>query len=284
MDIVLKFLHQHIGGNVLALLLLLFPSRFPASAVLAPQTGTGSTAPHVEIKTGKDGTRRAVFTLLTYNIKNCQNGGAIPEIAAEIAATGAQVVFLQEVDCGTTRSGGTDQARLLAEALGFTYAYFPAMEFNGGYYGTAILSAFPLQSAAVTPLPPVPTLEPRAIGQADIEIEGQPIRLFVTHLSYESGAARAIQFAQLRKALCAAPERSYLLGGDFNISFRSEYCRLPARPAHNMLSRDKTLSRIDNLYCDKGKCLSNVRSVPTGYSDHDLLLADVSIPLPASNN
>ena len=216
------------------------------------------------------------FTVLTYNVKNCQRGRKIPEIAAEIAETGTQIVFMQEVDCKTRRSAGKDEAKHIAQALGFDYAFFPSMEFSGGLYGNAIFSAFPLSGAVCTPLPVPEGMEPRALGQADITIEGKPIRLFVTHLSYEDTFTRAEQFVRVSEALDAAPGGSFLLGGDFNTSSYDEYALLPgAVPAHS--APVPGIRRIDNIFCDPAKVLRNVRSIPTGYSDHDLVLAEVSL-------
>ncbi|MCL2107628.1 MAG: endonuclease/exonuclease/phosphatase family protein [Oscillospiraceae bacterium] len=214
------------------------------------------------------------ITVLTYNVKNCQGGRKINEIAAEIAGAGAQIVFMQEVDCKTGRSAGKDEAKRIAEELGFAYAFFTIMEYDGGLYGNAIFSAFPLSDAVCTPLPVPGKMEPRALGQADITIGGKPIRLFVTHLSYEDTLVRAQQFARVSKALDAAPGGSFLLGGDFNTSSYDEYALLPgAVPAHD--APIPGIRRIDNIFCDPAKALRNVRSVPTGYSDHDLVLAEL---------
>ena len=215
------------------------------------------------------------ITVLTYNVKNCQRGRKNNEIAAEIAETGAQIVFMQEVDCKTRRSAGKDEAERLAQGLGFAYAFFPSMEFSGGLYGNAIFSAFPLAGAVYTPLPVPEGMEPRALGWADITIKGEPVRLFVTHLSYEDTLVRAWQFARVSEALDAAPA-SFLLGGDFNTSTYDEYALLPgAVPAHS--APVPGIRRIDNIFSDPAKALRNVRSVPTGYSDHDLVLAEVSL-------
>ena len=278
MDAIIGFFIRRVVPCFIALLQCLFPCLFSAAQPLAPQTGAGVAEPVYSVAEGDDGVRRAEFTLLTYNVKNCQGGDAIAGIAAEIADTGAQVVFLQEIDCGTKRVGGKDEARLLAAALGFAYAFFPAMEYDGGLYGTAILSAFPLAGAALTALPVTGGMEPRALGQADILVGGTPLRLFVTHLSYESAAVRAEQLMEISKALNAAPGGSFLLGGDFNVSSYGEYALLTgAVAAHS--APVPGVSRIDNIFCDPAKTLRNARGVPTGYSDHDLVLAEAAVPV-----
>ena len=84
---------------------------------------------------------------------------------------------------------------------------------------------------------------------------------------------RARQFARVSEALESAPGGSFLLGGDFNTSSYDEYSLLPnAVPAHS--APIPGIRRIDNILCDPAKALRNTRSVPAGYSDHDLVLAE----------
>ena len=273
MNAIINFFTQRVFPWFLALLQCVFPGRF---LTLAPQTGAGSAAPVYSIIEGGGG-RVAEFTVLTYNVKHCDHGTKIAEIAAEIADTGAQVVFLQEIDCGTKRAAKADEAKLLAAALGFSYAYFPTMKLQGGLYGTAILSAFPLSQAAVAPLTTPKGMEPRALGQADILVEETPVRLFVTHLSYEDIDVRKQQLSEVAAALRGV----FLLGGDFNVRSYDEYALLePAVPAH--AAPIPGIARIDNLFCGAGMAFRSVRSVPTGYSDHDLVLAEVTVTLEAA--
>jgi len=274
MDAITNFFAQRILPWLLVLLQCLFPFFFPE---FSPKTGAGSAEPVYSI-VEEDGVHLAEFTLLTYNVKNCQNGMAIKKIAAEIADTGAQIVFLQEIDYRIIRSFWFDEAKRLAAELGFSYAFFPAMRAAGGLYGTAILSAFPLSDVAVTQLPAIDSIEPRALGQADITVEGVPVRLFVTHLSHDDAVSRAEQFVELDRAINAAPGNSFLMGGDFNVASYDDYTLL-----NNVILAHDTatpgLRQCDNILCDTAKTLGNVRSIPTGYSDHDLVLAEVSIPL-----
>lgn len=267
------------GAAVVAIAAALLANAWFASRPLVPLAGQGNAEPVFAV-TGEEGARQAEFTLLTYNVKHCQGGKKIKEIAAEIADTGAQVVFLQEIDNKMTRSALADEAKELAAELDFSYAFFPALKVAGGQYGTAVLSAFPLSGATATTLPAEGGIEPRALGQADIDVLGVPVRLFVTHLSYESEEARAQQFAAIDEALKASPSQSFLMGGDFNVDSYDEYQLLSgAVPAHDANTQGPAINMIDNIFCDASKMLRNVRSVPTGYSDHDLVLAEIFIPI-----
>ena len=272
MDAIINFFIYKVTPWFLSLIMFFFP-------VMTAQSGAGSAEPVYNI-VDVEGVSMAEITLLTYNVKNCQNGTAIKQIAGEIAATGAQIVFLQEIDNGIVRSFFLDEAKLLAAELGFSYAFFPALKVAGGLYGNAILSAFPLSGAAVTALPIIGDIETRAYGQADIVVEGVPVRLFVTHLSSGSHESRLLQLAELDKAINASPGGSFLLGGDFNVSSYDNYALLTnAVPAHTAETQPPYASRIDNIFCDPSKALINVRGIPTGYSDHNLVLAEVLIPL-----
>jgi len=272
-----------------SLAIFVFGFLFPNQEAMS---GTGSAVPAYGI-VEESGQRSAEFTLLTYNVKICRNGTAIKQVAAQIAETGAQIVFLQEIDYRLVRSFFTNQAKRLAAELDFHYAYFPALKAAGGLYGTAILSAFPLSNVNMTQLPVVGDIEPRAMGQADITVEGISVRLFVTHLSAGSPESRLLQFAEMRRAIDAAPSGSFIFGGDFNERDNSVYAilgdvekahwddKLPHYPWEVVIEDPSRYpSKIDNIFTDTSKRLFNTRILPhNGLSDHNLVLTDVSIPL-----
>lgn len=61
------------------------------------------------------------------------------------------LVALQEVDKGTTRSGGIDQTAELSERTGLSGYFAKARNFQGGEYGVAILSKLPVDEFKVVP-------------------------------------------------------------------------------------------------------------------------------------
>jgi len=61
------------------------------------------------------------------------------------------LVALQEVDKGTTRSGGIDQTAELSTRTGLTGYFAKARDFQGGDYGVAILSKLPVDDFKVVP-------------------------------------------------------------------------------------------------------------------------------------
>ena len=99
---------------------------------------------------------------------------------------------------GTNRTRGMDTVTELIRATGLLHALFvPAMDYDGGQYGTAILSRYPIVDSGILPLPSA-SYEPRALGWVTVETEdGTPLTLLNTHLSYESHDQQDIQFAYI---------------------------------------------------------------------------------------
>ncbi len=84
--------------------------------------------------------------ILTYNVRNCLgiDGQLSPErIADVIASCEPDVVALQELDVNRARTGGVDQAQVIADALCMQRHFYPAIRENEAFYGDAILTARP---------------------------------------------------------------------------------------------------------------------------------------------
>lgn len=132
-------------------------------------------------------------------------------LADAVAALDADVVGLQEVDLRQARSGGVDQARLCAEAMGAVdHRFRPALAGPFRYpgvrrrarrteradapgYGIALLSRFPVRSWHTVLLPPATpwvwgrvqlgTDEPRVALAAVVDAPSGPLTVVCTHLS-----------------------------------------------------------------------------------------------------
>lgn len=160
------------------------------------------------------------ITVATYNVCHGRYAGYDwARIADLIHEVGADIVGFQEIDMFTDRTGGLDTISALTAATGFPHALFiPAMDYDGGQYGTAILSRYPMVESDTQPLPSA-DYEPRAFGRVTVKTaDGTPLTLLNTHLSYESHDQQDIQFAYIadwmRKHL---PEDTpAVLTGDFN--------------------------------------------------------------------
>jgi endonuclease/exonuclease/phosphatase family metal-dependent hydrolase len=164
--------------------------------------------------------------VLTYNI---HHGEAMDKrfdyerLAKVINDLLPDIVALQEVDNGTERASGVDQAALLGKLCRMHHAFGQAMPYQGGQYGEAILSRFPIQEVIVHPLPYSVGQEPRAALEVLIEPEGLgPIRFVGTHLCHQSNETRIQQARRLAQLLPREGGEPVILAGDFNARPGSE--------------------------------------------------------------
>lgn len=143
--------------------------------------------------------------LMTYNIHagvapNTPGTVNLAAIAAVINAENPDVVFLQEVDKNTGRNGYSgDQSAALGELTEMNVAYFSATNVGQGFYGTAILSTYPLSNIRKQLLPKGNSSEEqRVVGFAQVDLPGRDsVVAMVTHLQHNSDASRLLQVREL---------------------------------------------------------------------------------------
>jgi endonuclease/exonuclease/phosphatase family metal-dependent hydrolase len=155
-------------------------------------------------------------------------------VATAIAASGADIVGLQEVDRFWDRSAGVDQPAELAAALGFELGYGANWLPSGGapgegvpQYGTAILSRWPIVAIENVLASTPPGWEPRGLLVATIRLPGDhDLRVINTHLQVDRQGESASdqRAAQLELALriAASRETPCLITGDLNATPGSE--------------------------------------------------------------
>ncbi|MDF1800009.1 MAG: endonuclease/exonuclease/phosphatase family protein [Planctomycetota bacterium] len=175
--------------------------------------------------TGVTGGQPHELVLLTYNIHHGEGDDGVFDLerqARVILDSGADLVVLQEVDVGTGRAGGVDQATELGRLTGMHATFAEAMPYDGGSYGEALLSRWPLVAAETWPLPATAGREPRAAVVAVVEPPGLgwAVRVIGTHLDHlEDEELRVAQVEALLGYL--APSRPHsglptVLMGDMN--------------------------------------------------------------------
>jgi endonuclease/exonuclease/phosphatase family metal-dependent hydrolase len=210
--------------------------------------------------------RLATFNLL--HGRSVHDGLVEPErLSAAVAALDADVLGLQEVDHGQTRSGNRDLTALAAAALDAPEHRFaaavvgtPGEQFRAlthdedGHdeprYGVGLVSRWPVRSWHVARLRPAPirspmvvpgphggrvTLlvdEPRVVLAAVVDAPTGPLTVATTHLSFVPGW-NVRQLRQAIRFLRTLPGPRVLLG-DLN---------LPARPTA-LISRWRLLARV----------------------------------------
>src|SRR4029079_10643504 len=89
------------------------------------------------------------ITVMTYNIHHGAGGDGrvdLERIATVIRAANPDVVALQELDSGVPRTNGAFQAEELARLTKMQGVFGPAMDYEGGKYGDAVLCRFTIVS------------------------------------------------------------------------------------------------------------------------------------------
>lgn len=156
--------------------------------------------------------------VLCYNIHHGRGTDGkvdLERIAAVIRRVNPDLVALQEVDRGTRRTGGVDQTAELARLTGLHGKFAKQIDYEGGEYGQAILSRFPLPEPTVHWLPGDPKREQRIVGLVELIVVGQRLIFATTHLHHADGAIRLEQ-ARALSALFADRPHPVILAGDLN--------------------------------------------------------------------
>lgn len=214
----------------------------------------------------------------SYNIKHGADATFHMElIGKNITEKKLDIVGLQEVDQKVTRSLRIDTMKLLSEATGYKYyAFFKAIPLQGGEYGVAILSKYPILETELYMLESGSN-EQRVLGRAAIDIEGETVQFFVTHLSYESLSLRQTQFEQVKDILSSFD--NFVLTGDFNTADFKEFevlkdAALVNNSEYSVPTFPKRMSAIDNIVYSKN-CWSfdKPMTVTDSFSDHYMLYA-----------
>jgi endonuclease/exonuclease/phosphatase family metal-dependent hydrolase len=174
--------------------------------------------------------------VMTFNIQSGLRG--LDKVAEVIRAAGPDIVALQEVDVGSVRAGGANQPERLAALTGLVHhAHFRTTTLWGGDYGVGLLSRFPVLSLEQHPLPVAKGAEPRTVAHAVLDVEGQEVSVYVTHLTRRPfNDAVRIQQSTAILALMARDTRPKLLMGDLNDTPESTSLRLFKRQLHDVFA------------------------------------------------
>lgn len=134
----------------------------------------------------QDGVRLRVLTFNMHHGKGSGGTVDLQRVADMITRLSPDLVSLQEVEVGTERSGGVDQAQALAELTGLEATFGWNIDFRGGGFGNAILSAHPIVTVRNHILPSPAGTEQRGVLEATIELpDGQLVVLLSTHLDHD---------------------------------------------------------------------------------------------------
>lgn len=212
----------------------------------------------------------------------------LERIAGLIGREGADVVALQEVDRGVRRTQGRDFPKELAALTGMTCVFSNNFGFQGGEYGNAVLTRFPVERWTNTHLQRLRPGEQRGVLQVVLNVHGRSLLVLATHLDHRPDDAERLQsIAQLGEIMQTYRGLPMLVAGDFNdvpgsrtyralaAWFEDVWLQAGEGPGFTYPSEAPS-KRIDYLWLSKGAPLRATQAwVPaTDASDHRPLVAE----------
>ncbi|MEM1451894.1 MAG: endonuclease/exonuclease/phosphatase family protein [Planctomycetota bacterium] len=153
--------------------------------------------------------------VLVYNVRHCEGLDGrvdLERVAEVIREADANVVLLQEVDQCCERSGGTDQAAKLGELVGMDHRFGTFRSYDGGHYGMAALSMFPIVSTQTIQLPP----DAKRVAALEVVIEAQDTEVVVTGLHLVQTEDERLAQARYLLEHYEDEKRPVIFGGDLN--------------------------------------------------------------------
>ncbi|MEX2382871.1 MAG: endonuclease/exonuclease/phosphatase family protein [Opitutales bacterium] len=174
------------------------------------------------VKANGNASEGETFRLMSYNIRwgMGMDGEMDLERTAEvIRSEKADFVALQEVDRGVERSGERDVVGELAELTELKYfAFGKNIDHQGGDYGNAFLSRYPILKTKNTHLPQLGPGERRGVLQVVLDVDGRELVVLNTHFDHRSddGERMASVEAVKEDVLPEYEGLPMLFAGDFN--------------------------------------------------------------------
>lgn len=158
--------------------------------------------------------------VMSYNIHHGEGIDGkldLERIAKLIIDAKADIVGLQEVDVGTERVQKRDIGGELAKLTGMKVVFEKNIPHQGGEYGNAVLTKFPIKRAKNTHLKSFNKGEQRGVQQLVLDVRGREVLFMNTHLdARKEPVEREHSATELKAIVAAAGAMPVILVGDFN--------------------------------------------------------------------
>lgn len=235
------------------------------------------------------------FRVMSYNIHHAEGTDGkvdVQRIADLIKAENVDVVGLQEIDRGVKRTDGRDIIKELSKLTGMDFYFDRNIQYQGGEYGNAVLTRFPMLKKKNTHYKMLRPGEQRGIQQVLINVHGKKFMFMNTHIDYrEDDQEREMNVREMKTIVGQNSEFPIVIAGDFNSNPDSRVCdgmRIFINDAWDLAGKgdgftfpsDKAEKRIDYLWVSKGESIKTLRVwVPSSQaSDHLPVVADFQLP------
>lgn len=168
------------------------------------------------------GAEPITLRVLCYNIHHAEGGDRVLDverIASVINSASPDLVALQEVDQRVKRTERVDQPTVLGELTKMHVVFGGNIELQGGHYGNAILSKFPIAHHRNHSLPNFDNGEQRGFLESHIDVPGMMDQLIflATHFDHRSDDKERVASAQAMNSHVAQDQqRPVILAGDLN--------------------------------------------------------------------
>ncbi len=229
------------------------------------------------------------INVMTYNIHASRGMDKVfdaKRIATVINEQSPDLVALQEVDILTQRSGPTDILAVLMQETGMSGIFMKTFNYQGGEFGNAVLTRYPIIDSKVYRLPSREEYEPRLMMLVRcLSDRGDTIYFYNVHLDHHlKDSDRPQQADMIVESIDY--NKNVILAGDFNCE--------PGSPSLSVI--ETTLMRsfakeasypsdipsrlIDHIFYshDNGLRLCNVKVVDEKLaSDHRPVVATLRI-------
>ena len=214
----------------------------------------------------------------------------LQRIAGVINKEKPDLVGLQEVDRGVQRTQRIDEIVELSKLTRMDYAFAFNLPYQGGQYGVAILSRFPIRATEHRLYKNLREAERRGFIRAEVKIDGRLVHFATTHLDYQHDDGRLFE-AQQMLAFLSNVKGPLIVVGDFNDT--------PAGGTYKLMSglfddawgdsrggddgfsypADKPAKRIDYIFARRSDGIRTRRAwiVQTLASDHIPVVADLEL-------
>ena len=169
------------------------------------------------------------FRVMTYNIHHGEGlDGKVDllRIAELIKREGADIVALQEVDNGVERTQRRDLPEELAALTGMTCIFSNNYHYQGGEYGNAVLTKFPVVRWTNRHYKMLRSGEQRGVLQLVLNVHGREVVFMNTHIDYRpDDSERWLNVPEIEELAKQYASRPMIVCGDFNDTPESRVCR-----------------------------------------------------------